>query len=263
MKMWRVVPPLALATTLHAMVLTGVVQWHGSDAGGRDTRASAASLPVPVGMSVRVAQAAAAAPARAVLAPSTEPTAEATEPPPPAAPVTATVTAATPPAETTAQATQAAPLEPVPIGPSPIAEPMPPLAAATPVDDASIAVAPPAEVGGAPDRYHARRELSRPPKALSPIDIVFPPGVPTPGRHAAVLAVYIDELGQVRKVRTQGEALPLAFEDAARNAFLSARFRAGELEGRNVKSFILVEVVFDEQAESRGLSVSALGRTTR
>ena len=259
MKMWRVVPPLALATTLHAMVLTGVVQWHGSDAGGRDTRASAASLPVPVGMSVRVAQAAAAAPAKAVLAPSAEPTAEATEPPPPAAPVTA----ATPPAETTAQAMQAAPLEPAPIGPAPIAEPMPPLAAATPVDDASIAVAPPADVSGAPDRYHARRELSRPPKALSPIDIVFPPGVPTPGRHAAVLAVYIDELGQVRKVRTEGEALPLAFEDAARNAFLSARFRAGELEGRNVKSFILVEVVFDEQAESRGLSVSALGRTTR
>lgn len=258
MKMWRVVPPLALATTLHAMVLTGVVQWHGSDAGGRDTRASAASLPVPVGMSVRVAQAAAAAPARAVLAPSTEPTAEASEPPPPAAPVTAPVTAATPPAETSAQATQAAPLEPVPIGPSPITEPAPTLAAATPIEDA-----PTADVGGAPDRYHARRELSRPPKALSPIDIVFPPGVPTPGRHAAVLAVYIDELGQVRKVRTQGEALPLAFEDAARNAFLSARFRAGELEGRNVKSFILVEVVFDEQAESRGLSVSALGRTTR
>ena len=69
-----------------------------------------------------------------------------------------------------------------------------------------------------PDRYHARRELSRPPKALSPIDIVFPPGVPTPGRHKAVLAVYIDELGHVRKVRTEGEALPLAFEDAARNA---------------------------------------------
>lgn len=254
MKMWRVVPPLALATTLHAMVLTGVVQWHGSDAGGRDARALAASPPAPVGMSVRVAQAAAAAPARAVLAPSAEPTAEASEPPPPAAPVTA----ATPPAETTEQATQAAPLEPVPIGPSPITEPAPTLAAATPIEDA-----PTADVSGAPDRYHARRELSRPPKALSPIDIVFPPGVPTPGRHAAVLAVYIDELGQVRKVRTEGEALPLAFEDAARNAFLSARFRAGELEGRNVKSFILVEVVFDEQAESRGLSVSALGRTTR
>ena len=46
------------------------------------------------------------------------------------------------------------------------------------------------------DRYHARRELTRPPKPLTPIDIVFPPGVPAPGRQSAVLAIYIDELYQ-------------------------------------------------------------------
>jgi hypothetical protein len=87
--------------------------------------------------------------------------------------------------------------------------------------------------------------------------------VPTPGRHAAILAIYIDEQGHVRKVRTEGEALPLAFEDAARNAFLSAPFRAGELDGRAVKSYIHVEVVFDEQPEARGLAASALGMTAR
>lgn len=254
MKAWRVIPPLALATTLHAMVLTGVVQWHGSDAGGQDARASVSSLPAPVGMSVRVARdhTTAITPPDTAMGPSAEQPAVAAPDPAP------TAEAATPPAEPATPIAKALPIEPSPTGPALATESPTTPAPAAPVGDAM-----PTQADGAPDRYHARRELSRPPKALSPIDIVFPPGVPTPGRHAAVLAVYIDELGQVRKVRTEGEALPLAFEDAARNAFLSARFRAGELDGRNVKSFILVEVVFDEQPEARGLSVSSLGHATR
>lgn len=248
-KTWRIAPPLVLATTLHAMVLTGVVQWRGSEAGGADGHASAQTA----SLSVRVTPAAEALPAQ-LLAPTPE-TDEA--------------------AGTPALLALDAPAEPAPLAQAQTlpgaqtpekADAAPQLTAAQPPALAPIATEASSTNGPPdqdPDRYHARRELSRPPKALSAIDILFPPGVPTPGRHKAVLAVYIDELGHVRKVRTEGEALPLAFEDAARNAFLSAQFRAGELDGRIVKSYILVEVVFDEQPEARGLAVSSLGQGGR
>ena len=237
-KTWRIAPPLALATTLHAMVLTGVVQWRGSAQGDAEGHASAQATT----LSVRVAP---------TTAP--EPIAEASPPQP--QPSVATDAGVTPQLAPAPAPQPAAPAAPDLSAPAPIVTP----ATATVSAEASMA---PGDPEQDPDRYHARRELSRPPKALTPIDIVFPAGVPTPGRHKAVLAVYIDELGHVRKVRTEGEALPLAFEDAARNAFLSAQFRAGELDGRNVKSYIHVEVVFDEQPEARGLAISAIGRTT-
>lgn len=253
-KTWRIVPPLALATTLHAMVLTGVVQWHRGDTGGAEGPASGR----PSSLSVRVAQSAPALPVQTGTPPLDS--ADATD-------------------ATDAVDTVSAPATPSPeVADTPGMDQARPVAEATDIAAAAPSLTSPPDTAqptvstdatatdGAPnqdpDRYHARRELSRPPKALSPIDIVFPPGVPTPGRHKAVLAVYIDELGHVRKVRTEGEALPLAFEDAARNAFLSAQFRAGELEGRTVKSYIHVEVVFDEQPEARGLAVSSLGRST-
>lgn len=242
-KSWRIVPPLALATTLHAMVLSGVVPWHGGGSAGEQgqARALASSLQVRVVPPASTMPTQPPTPVLATLAPTDAPD---------AAPSTESVSAS--------RAELIAPAEvPPSVEPDPVT-----MRATAPLP----ALTPPAGEGlGEPeaDRYHARRELSRPPKPLTPIDIVFPPGVPTPGRHSAVLALYIDELGQVRKVRTEGEALPQAFEEAARNAFLSAQFRAGELGGRAVKSYIHVEVVFDEQPEARGLAASALGQSLR
>jgi len=227
-KAWRTLPALLLATTLHAMVLTGMVRWHGSEGAGVAAAPTDVTLTVQPRMSVRLAPTHATSPPALAPADATEP--DTTEP------IDDRTAAPEPPEVAEA---------PAPTGGEPDMAPTP---LATPNSEAE------------PDRYHARKELTTPPKALSPIDIVFPPGVPSPGRQTAVLAVYIDELGQVRKVRTEGEALPLAFEDAARNAFLSAHFRPGELAGKKVKSFILVEVMFDEQPQAQGLSVSALGR---
>ena len=246
-KSWRIVPPLALATTLHAMVLSGVVPWHGGGSAGAEDRAHT----VTSRLSVRLA--APSSPRPVPLSPAAEVTRQTTVAPTEAPEATA---AAEP---VLASGTEL--VTPTALPPSPPPEAAPEAATAT-----QPALTPPtAEGWGDPqaDRYHARRELSRPPKPLTPIDIVFPPGVPTPGRHSAVLALYIDELGHVRKVHTEGEALPQAFEDAARNAFLSAQFRAGELGGRAVKSYIHVEVVFDEQPEARGLAASALGQSLR
>lgn len=240
-KTWRIAPPLVLATTLHAMVLTGVVQWRGGDTGKVDgrTQAQASSL------SVRLASRAPAVPEpHQVAAQAAEAATAELIPPPLAEPALE-------------------PASPSQVDTQPAAQPpQPPLSPLTTTADAPETPVAQGPADAASDRYHARRELSRPPKPLSPIDIVFPPGVPTPGRHKAVLAIYIDELGHVRKVHTEGESLPLAFEDAARNAFLSAQFRAGELEGRAVKSYIHIEVVFDEQPEARGLAVSSLGQRT-
>lgn len=240
-KTWRIAPPLVLATTLHAMVLTGVVQWRGGDTGKADGRTQAQASSLSVRLASRApavpephqvaAQAAEAATAEPIQPPLAEPALE--------------------PASPSQVDTQPAAQPPQP--------PLSPLTTAAAAPETPVAQGP---ADATSDRYHARRELSRPPKPLSPIDIVFPPGVPTPGRHKAVLAIYIDEMGHVRKVHTEGESLPLAFEDAARNAFLSAQFQAGELEGRAVKSYIHIEVVFDEQPEARGLAVSSLGHRT-
>ena len=264
---WRIAPPLALATTLHAMVLTGVVQWRGSTAGGEATLAPShvASLSVRVTPQPERPQeppVTATAPAAA----SSLETSTALDNPQPLteAPASAHVSApaeASPLREASAPPPVVSPHALAPTQPADLVPPAQPVATDTVSQSPAAAVAT-SEPGLDADRYHARRELSRPPKALTPIDIVFPPGVPTPGRHAAVLAVYIDEFGNVRKVRTEGEALPQAFEDAARNAFLSAKFRAGELGGQAVKAYIHVEVVFDEMPEARGLAASGLGRTS-
>lgn len=111
------------------------------------------------------------------------------------------------------------------------------------------------------DEYLPRGLLTKPPQALGMIDIPFPPGVPTPGRYKAVLALYIDENGVVRRIKTEGEALPAAYEEAARVSFQTASFQPGELQGRAVKSLIHVEVVFDDSQVSRGMSSSALGQS--
>lgn len=243
-KTWRIAPPLVLATTLHAMVLTGVVQWRGGDTGRADGRMQAQTP----SLSVRLAS----------WAP--------TMPEPDQAPAQAAQAPTVTSLPTTSTETQLAPVTPTGADTQPAPQPWQPTPPTQPTNTATAAPSEASVAQGpadpASDRYHARRELSRPPKPLSPIDIVFPPGVPTPGRHKAVLAIYIDEMGHVRKVHTEGESLPLAFEDAARNAFLSAQFRAGELEGRAVKSYIHIEVVFDEQPEARGLAVSSLSQRT-
>jgi len=113
----------------------------------------------------------------------------------------------------------------------------------------------------AKDEYLPRSKLSQPPRALGMIDIPFPPGVPTPGRYKAVLALYIDEQGVVRRVKVDDAALPAAYESAARVSFQTASFQPGELNGHPVKSLIHVEVVFDDSPQPSGMSTSTLGQT--
>lgn len=103
----------------------------------------------------------------------------------------------------------------------------------------------------APFTGYARRDmLDRPPQALGIVQITYPPGV-EPGRvRTGRLTLFIDEAGAVRKVMVwpptdAQDALPPPFVQAAREAFLQARFAPGERHGLPVKSRIDIEVSFD------------------
>lgn len=97
------------------------------------------------------------------------------------------------------------------------------------------------------DLYLPRSQLDRAPQAWSTIDLPYPDGAPL-GRFRAVVTLFIDANGQVRRVRAEGEPLPPALEDSARQAFLAARFEPGAKDGHAVRSRIRVEVEFSAEA---------------
>jgi len=140
---------------------------------------------------------------------------------------------------------------PVPIGALP--PELHPVQASLP----GLQLALPADVDrGADDIYLPRARLSLPPVLRSQVALVWPEAAETQGGHfRAVLALFIDELGVVQKVRVEGSGLPPALEAVARESFLGASFVPGELQGQAVKSLIRVEVRFDAErpAGSRGL----------
>jgi hypothetical protein len=129
------------------------------------------------------------------------------------------------------------PARPETIEPTALGAEQPPLANAESVS--------PATADDQGDNYIPRPQLSAAPKPSVPVVVPFPPAVTTPGRYAAILALFIDETGVVRRVRVDGPSLPKPMEDAARDSFLQAHFSPGEVDGRQVKSLIRVEVVFD------------------
>lgn len=100
------------------------------------------------------------------------------------------------------------------------------------------------------DDYFPRAMLTVAPSPIEPVMIAYPEIENDSGHHSSELALFIDETGRVARVRFDGPDLPRELEDAARNAFVNARFRSGELDGRAVKSWIRVEVVFDSRTTS-------------
>ena len=114
--------------------------------------------------------------------------------------------------------------------------------------------------GASNDTWWPRPQLTRPPLPRTLVDIAFPPGEPTPGRHRAVLALYIDEAGRVQRVVPLDDDLPGPYIAAARNAFLMAQFEPGEIRQQAVKSLIHIEVQFDQAAP---VSTVAQTRLTR
>lgn len=133
------------------------------------------------------------------------------------------------------------------------------LAAAPPADatppQGTPAAGLPGEAGD--EEYLPRRRLTRPPRTAEVL-IPYPEQAPI-GRWALRLTVFIDEHGQVRRVRPAMLApaddpsleIPPELLDAAVQAFLATRYSPGELKGRAVKSRIDVAVEFRADAPSR------------
>jgi hypothetical protein len=94
------------------------------------------------------------------------------------------------------------------------------------------------------DAYLPRSALTVPPAARSTVVVPYPVFDGDAGRYAARLSLYIDENGRVRRVHLDNEDLPEPLKLAIRDAFVSAEFLPGELNGRAVRSRMRIEVTF-------------------
>lgn len=167
-----------------------------------------------------------------------QPPSEAAAPAAPQATPAATVPAPVPPRSDAAvrAAPAPAPAAPVQAAPAP---------AMTQAEAVPAAVPAPPAAAGAHDGYVPRPMLSVAPVAITPVILSAPAGETTVARYVGVLSLYIDEQGQVQDAVADEATLPAAFEQAAREAFMAARFTPGQVDGRPVKSRQRVEVVFD------------------
>jgi hypothetical protein len=95
--------------------------------------------------------------------------------------------------------------------------------------------------------YLPRAKLTVAPAPLEPIEIPFPAAVDNPLRFRGQLSLFIDEHGVVQRIRVDGPPMPPVLEEAARNAFLRARFTPGEVDGVAVRSLIRIEVDFEAE----------------
>lgn len=145
-----------------------------------------------------------------------------------------------------------------------------PLQRPEPTHDDAIAAkeAPEATPARAPDNPAARQgdhddnpflprsALSVVPRAQTPVLLTTPPNVPD-GRYSAELTLFIDEAGQVRRVRIDTAGLLPALEAQARQAFMTTRFQPGEVDGQRVRARLRVAVEFEAQGPARATGVPA------
>ncbi|MFT3858341.1 MAG: hypothetical protein QM742_12860 [Aquabacterium sp.] len=144
-----------------------------------------------------------------------------------------------------------------PVGPTPpaapiLATPQPEAELAPPsgvIDDASASgqAASPAtdDTAASLAQFIPRPQLTLPPEVLAPVVLIAPEGETQAARRVGILSLYIDQTGRVHHITSEAPQLPPAYERIAREAFMAATFRPGQLEGHDVKSRIRVEVVFD------------------
>ncbi|WP_298011407.1 hypothetical protein [uncultured Aquabacterium sp.] len=237
----RLLAPVAAAIGLHATLLLGA---GGQPAGGPGLRtdgAPPANQPQARSQALRVRWVA------PTIAPATDSTAE-----PPATPTEPQPATRVAPAPSTETASVLSPLDDA----QPAATALPGTAHAGPV---STDLGPPP--GEDALGWLPRQALTQPPHALGPIVIDYPEGVrPATPVVRMKLALYIDERGHVRRTEPVGERLEAAFEHAANNAFLQARFAPGQLGPHAVRARITVEIAFEalpeQGAEARGVRVA-------
>lgn len=95
------------------------------------------------------------------------------------------------------------------------------------------------------EEFFSRDTLDVGPVPATPVVIAYPLVRGEAGTHVGTLALFIDEVGTVVRVRIEDNALPPEMQDAARAAFMGATFAPGVVEGLPVRSKIRVEVTFE------------------
>ncbi|MFM2056874.1 MAG: hypothetical protein RLY71_1259 [Pseudomonadota bacterium] len=94
-----------------------------------------------------------------------------------------------------------------------------------------------------PSLYLPRSALTESASPLDMIELPYPDQAPS-GDFRAELTLFIDPDGAVRRVRIEEGALPAALADAARQAFLRARFAPGSIDGVAVRTRMRIEIEF-------------------
>ena len=103
--------------------------------------------------------------------------------------------------------------------------------------------------------WYPAAELDVFPVALAPVRPTYPQAAADAGLAGEVtLLLLIDDAGHVRDSAVLDAQPPNTFEEAALAALRAARFRPGQRDGREVRSRILVKVVFNPVAASGAAS---------
>jgi len=95
--------------------------------------------------------------------------------------------------------------------------------------------------------YLPRPMLTIAPRALTPVVIDYPRFDGEADFYSGEFDLFIDDDGSVARVTAATADLPGILGNAVREAFLSARFAPGELQGRPVRARIRIEVTFDSR----------------
>lgn len=103
----------------------------------------------------------------------------------------------------------------------------------------------PASGFAAPPRYLPAEELDERPLIRTPVHPRFPADAPVASGRV-VLRLLINEAGAVDKALTEQADPPGVFDDAAVDAFASARFTPGRKNGIAVRSSLRIELQFGE-----------------
>lgn len=96
--------------------------------------------------------------------------------------------------------------------------------------------------------YYPAAQLTERPLALARIEPRFPEGAPQTGRLK--MRIYINDGGAVDAIDILESEPAGAFEAAAAEAFATARFRPGHLDGKPVNSQLALEVLFGQPVAS-------------
>lgn len=123
---------------------------------------------------------------------------------------------------------------------------------------AEAAAAREAIAGASFDDYLSAARLTKRPQVRDPIELPWPvgQGVPDGALYHGRFRLFIDDQGRVRRILGEGGNLLPPLVQLTLETFQQARFSPGELEGRQVRSWIRIEVTFDARgvASTRALN---------